>query len=77
MIMEEVNIEELYLVEWSEHLQSFHIEKIKQILKNNLHAYIHNRQIEHFPIAIAHNYEEAQAIAKLLQQERDKNLNIQ
>lgn len=75
--MEEENIEELYLIEWSEKQQVFHVDKIKQILKNNLHAYVRNRKIEYFPVAIAHTYEEAQTIAKLLEQEREKNLGVQ
>ena len=72
--MEEENIEELYLIQWSEKQQVFHVDKIKQILKNNLHSYIRNREIEYFPVAIAHTYEEAETIAKLLEQERVKNL---
>jgi hypothetical protein len=75
--MEEENIEELYLIQWSEKQQVFHVDKIKQILKNNLHSYIRNREIEYFPVAIAHTYEEAETIAKLLEQERVKNLGIQ
>ena len=75
--MEEENIEELFLVQWSEKQQVFHVDKIKQILKNNHHSYIQNREIEYFPVAIAHTYEEAETIAKLLEQERVKNLGIQ
>ena len=75
--MEEENIEELYLVQWSGKQQVFHVDKIKQIPKNNLQSYIRNREIEYFPIAIAHTYEEAETIAKLLEQERVKNLGIQ
>ena len=72
-----VPIEDLYLVEWSDEQQCFQVDKTKKILRNNIHLLLRNRHSEFFTVAISDSYEEAVAIAKLLERERNRCLNIQ
>ena len=70
-------IEDLYLVEWSDQQQCFHVDKTRKILRNNISDLLRNRHSEFFTVAISDNYEEAIAIAKLLERERNRCLDIQ
>ena len=72
-----VPIEDLYLVEWSDEKQCFQVDKTKKILRNNIHLLLRNRHSDFFTVAISDSYEEATAIAKLLERERNRFLDIQ
>jgi hypothetical protein len=72
-----VPIDDLYLVEWSNEQQCFHVDKTKKILRNNIYALLRNRHADFFTVAISDSYEEAKAMAKLLERERNRCLDIQ
>lgn len=73
-IKNEQKIEDLYLVEWSDKQQCFHIDKTSKILRNNIHDLLRNQRAEFFTVTISDSYEEATAIVWFLERERNRFL---
>lgn len=67
---------DFYVIEWSEIQGAFHIDKLEDVIKNNLDAYLSGRDSGFYPLLIVESQDETSSLIKRLKSERRKNRSL-
>lgn len=65
-------LNKLWVVEWSESQQSFHIDTIEKMLKRNTSAFLSERKTDYKPLAFAESQDEAIELRKQLDRSHEE-----
>jgi hypothetical protein len=69
-----MELDQLYVVEWSERQNVFHVHQVEAMLRKNLQCYLHQRDADHsdwMVLALTESYDKAQDIVQRLKESLD------